>query len=316
VDAAGDLAIGDAQNNMLRRIGGFGTLTVTTVSGNTTPGYRNGAADVARFNLTADVLIRATGDYLIADANNHTIRLVSADGFATNWAGNGTAGYANGMRQSARFIRPTGLATDRSGTVHIAERGAHRIRRVLSNGSVMVTAGSTSASGQAGFVDGGGTAARFNEPDGLAVTTAGTIHVADRGNHAIRSITGTGYVTTMTGSGQPGYTDGPASDARFNQPAGICVDTQGTLYVADSGNHRIRKVETIRDTLTLGLMTSRGLGLTVTGATNATYRLEASVDLDSWTPVELVVAAGGRAQVLDPAATNNAHRFYRAIPSP
>lgn len=316
VDAAGDLVIGDAQNNMLRRLGGLGSFTVTTVSGSITPGYRNGTADAARFNLPADVLVRTNGDFLVADANNHTIRLVNADGYATNWAGNGTAGYANGPRTSARFIRPTGLALDRLGVVHIAERGAHRIRRVLSNGSVLTTAGSTSPSGQAGFVDGGSTAARFNEPDGLVVSAAGTLYVADRGNHAIRSVTASGFVTTLVGNGQPGYADGATNQARLCQPAGVCLNAQGTLFVADSGNHCIRKVETIRHTLTLGLMTSRGLGLTVTGATNATYRVEASADLDTWTLVELVVAAGGRAQVLDSAATNNAHRFYRAVPSP
>lgn len=106
---------------------------------------------------------------------------------------------------------------------------------------VLTIAGSAAS----GFVDGLGTAARFDMPSGVAVDAAGTVYVADRLNHRIRQVDPDGRVTTLAGTGVPGYADGPGETAQFDEPVALAVDAQGTLYVADSWNHRVRAI--VRD---------------------------------------------------------------------
>ena len=100
-------------------------------------------------------------------------------------------------------------------------------------------------SGTSGYTDGTGTSAQFNSPTGVAVDGAGNVYVADQGNHRIRKITTSGVVSTLAGS-TSGYTDGTGTSAKFNNPIGVAVDGAGNVYVADQGNHRIRKITDIR----------------------------------------------------------------------
>ena len=144
------------------------------------------------------------------------------------------------------------VALDSAGTLYVADSGNHRIR-IIAGGQVSTLAGD----GTAGFLDGPAISARFNGPVGLALGSDGKLYVADAGNHSIRVISG-GQVTTLAGDGTAGYLDGPATGARFNAPAALALDG-GDVYIADTGNQRIRlvaggKVSTVAGDNTAGYL--------------------------------------------------------------
>ena len=153
-----------------------------------------------------------------------------------------TPGYAEGIGTAAQFRLPAGLAADALGNVYVADPSEHRIRKVAPDGASSTVAGT----GVAGFVNGSSndatSPARFNAPAGLAIAADGTLFVTDSQNHCIRAVSATGTVTTFSGFGSAGFTDGAGTGARFNTPLGMAIDAAGNLYVADSLNHRIRKV--------------------------------------------------------------------------
>ena len=154
-------------------------------------------------------------------------------------AGDGVRGMRNGPVAHARFDDPYGVVMSEDGTLYVADAGDNnRIRRIGSDGTVTTLAGF-----EEGFVDGDGTAARLNTPSGLALDRAGNLYVADTGNHAIRKITPLGMVSTVAGTGRAGFRDGIASQAQFNGPIGVAVDAHGNVYVADTYNDRIRRID-------------------------------------------------------------------------
>ena len=153
-------------------------------------------------------------------------------------AGDGIQGSRDGEAHHARFTEPFGIAAAPDGTLYVADAGeAPRIRRVAPDGRV-----STIAGGTRGFVDGLGSAARFDAPSALALGADGALLVADTGNHAIRRVTPDGRVTTLAGDGSPGHADGRGPAARFNGPIGVAVDGTGRVLVADTYNDRIRAI--------------------------------------------------------------------------
>ena len=138
----------------------------------------------------------------------------------------------------ARFDDPWDIVVMEDGTRYVADAGdSNRIRRIAPDGMV-----STLAGGTEGFADGTGTAAAFNTPSAIARDLDDNLYVADTGNHAIRRITPQGVVTTVAGTGEAGYRDGPAAQAQFNGPIGVAVDGRGRILVADTFNHRIREI--------------------------------------------------------------------------
>ena len=153
----------------------------------------------------------------------------------------GLAGSYDGRGvQERQFYYPFGVAVDLAGNLYVADQGGQIIRKVTPAGVIITLAGSLGSSGSA---DGTGSAARFNDPSGLAVDTAGNVYVADKGNHTIRKITPAGVVSTMAGSaGLSGSADGTGSAARFWACSGVTVDNVGNVYVADTGNYTIRKI--------------------------------------------------------------------------
>jgi DNA-binding beta-propeller fold protein YncE len=130
--------------------------------------------------------------------------------------------------------------------ITIADTNNHRIRMLRVDGTVSTIAGRMDAGYAAGYTDGPASEARFQEPYGVTVDEAGNIYVADTSNHCIRVIApawaASLRVTTLAGSGEPGDADGPAGEAQFRIPEGIAVDPDGNIIVADTGNHRIRKI--------------------------------------------------------------------------
>ena len=154
-----------------------------------------------------------------------------------------TRGDSDGAGSAARFFYPSGIATDNAGNIYLADTDNHTIRKVVaSTGAVTTLAG---LAGNSGDADGTGSAARFNNPSGVAADSAGNVYVADTMNNTLRMVTPQGVVSTLAGSPETaGSADGTGSTARFQGPQGLAIDTSNNLYVADTNNHTIRKVVT------------------------------------------------------------------------
>jgi sugar lactone lactonase YvrE len=150
------------------------------------------------------------------------------------------------MGSSALFNSPYGIAVDASGTVYVADSNNNNIRAILSNQTVLTLAGGFSSGNQSGSVNGMSTRALFNFPRGIAVDASGTVYVADFNNNKIRAILSNQTVITLAGGGSSGTlsgsVNGMGSSALFNSPSCVAVDTSGTVYVADYGNHKIRAI--------------------------------------------------------------------------
>src|ERR1700722_9305640 len=149
-------------------------------------------------------------------------------------------GSTDGPAASALFNDPSGLAMDAAGNLYVADNLNHTIRKLATNGMVSTFAGQAGTEGSANGI---GTNAMFRNPSGIVISASGTLYVTDTGNQTIRAITSGGTASTIAGqAGTPGYTNGTGAAALFNSPIGIALDQSGNLYVADSGNHVIRKV--------------------------------------------------------------------------
>ncbi|MDH3238371.1 MAG: hypothetical protein OEM47_07605 [Deltaproteobacteria bacterium] len=278
VAIGGNLFVSDSGNHVVRQVDPSGF--VTTLAGlPQVPGFSDGTGSAARFNGPEGIAVQEgiTNLFFVADTKNHVIRQVTLGGAVTKIAGNAPrAGQVNASGESARFDAPSGVAvvgddlfvsdtgnntirkvtaagvvTSLTGSefqspqgvaavgtdLYVADSENHAIRKVTSAGVVTLFAGSDT--GEEGFEEGTGTAARFRMPRGVA-SDGSFLYIADTGNHAIRKIDiGSGAVTTVAGDGFPGLpTDTPS---RFRSPEGIAV-LGSNVYVADTGNHAIQKV--------------------------------------------------------------------------
>ncbi len=236
-------------------------------------GYRNGVGTAARFNTPAGVAVDSSGNVYVADAGNNTIRKITSAGEVSTLAGT-----------DAGFNNPTGLAEDSSGNVlYVADTGNHTIRKIIiSTGLVSTLAGTA---GESGSADGTGPAARFNSPAGVAVDSSGNVlYVADTENHTIRKIIiSTGAVSTLAGTAGDGdYGVGTGADARFNSPTGVAVDSSDSvLYVADGGNHLIRKITILTGAVETLAGTAGNAGSLNGAGTAASFYFPTGVAVDS-----------------------------------
>lgn len=223
----------DSENNCIRKITVNGV--VTTFAGGTS-GTADGTGTAAQFYRPYGLAIDAAGNLYVSDTFNHRIRKITPAGVVTTLAGS-TQGFTNGTGAAAQFDYPSGIAVDASGNVYVGENC--RVRKITSVGVVTTFAGGTQ-----GYLNGIGTAARFNNGiQGIAIDNAGNLYVTDTYNYRIRKITPSADVTTYAGTGSTGSADGDVSVATFNTLVGITIDpVSNILYVADFGNHRIRKI--------------------------------------------------------------------------
>ena len=235
-DAEGSLYVADFNNNQIRKVSRNGT--VTTLAGTGLGGHADGTALEAMFHGPETVAFGPNGNLYVADSENFRIRKITHDGMVSTIAGSDHSSYVDGMGKHARFVYPTGITVDRNGMIYVADRGSHTIRKITPDGIVTTFAGD----GTPGYRDGPGTKARFHDPLSVVVDASQNFYVVDSGNHSIRKITPSGEVTTYAGSQLPGFRDGPASHALFHWPTGIALDQNGDLYVSDSNNSRIRKI--------------------------------------------------------------------------
>lgn len=204
-------------------------------------GNSDGAGTAARFNAPAGIATDANGNVFVADRSNETIRKITPAGSVSTFAGlAGVSGSADGNGSVARFNQPAGVAIDGAGNVYVADKLNDTIRMITPSGEVTTLAGKAGVSGSS---DGIGSAARFNQPRGIALDSATNLYIGDLGNNTVRKVTLAGVVTTIAGkAGSSGTNDGNGSSARFNEPYGVVVDTLTNIYVADADNSTIRKV--------------------------------------------------------------------------
>ncbi len=245
VDAQGAIVVVDTLNQRIRRIGTDGMIA--TIAGTGTVGYGGdgGLASAAPIANAFGIASDDHGALALADTGNERIRRIAADGTIATVAGNGTFGFGGdgGNATSAELGNPFGVAVDAMSRVHIADTFDQRIRRVELDGTITTVAGT----GIYGFSGDGGPAnrAQLANPDGVTVDAMGRIYIADTYNHRIRRVEIDGTISTVAGDGQAidGGDGGPATSAHLQNPNGVAVDSQGRLYIADTYNHRIRRVD-------------------------------------------------------------------------
>ena len=265
---------------------------VTTLAGTGSSGFADSTSPPATFDNPFGAAVDGSGNVYVADYNNNAIRKITPGGVVSTFAGAGpgSPGFANGTGTAATFNHPTGVAVDGSGNVYVADQQNHAIRAITPGGVVSTLAGN----GSQGFANGNGAAATFRDPTGVAVDGGGNLYVADQYNHAIRKITPGGDVTTLAGSGSPGYADAIGTAAAFKYPLGVAVDVGGAVYVADNNNNAIRKIAPGAIVTTLAGNASPGF----TNATGTAARFNG--------PSGVAVDGSGNVYVAD--STNNAIR--------
>ena len=246
VDSSGTLYVADTGNNLIRKISPSGV--VTTVAG--APGtYQStdGAGSAARFNSPSGIVVDPAGNLYVGEST--MIRKITPSGDVTTLAGIaspvGSAdgfGYADGTESNARFSGVSGITRDLAGNLYSADASNSTIRKITLAGVVTTVAGQV---GQLGFANGNGNQARFFQPLGVVADPTGNLYVADTGNNIIRKVNPmTTILSTVAGLAPAqciGSTDGGA-EARFFNPEGLAVGPVGELYVADHGNHTVRKI--------------------------------------------------------------------------
>ena len=245
VAPSGELYIADTNNHRIRKVAGDGTIS--TVAGTGESGFSDDGRPATQAHLRTPwgVSVAAAGEVFIADTGNHRIRKVAADGRISTVAGTGQAGFAGdeGPAANAKLNSPSAVAIAPSGELYIADTNNHRIRKVAVDGRISTVAGT----GQAGFAGDGGpaTGAQLAVPRGVAVGEGGVLFIADTFNRRIRRVEVDGTISTVAGNTQAGFAGdrGLAEKARLNYPFAVAVADQGQVYVADTMNHRIRRLE-------------------------------------------------------------------------
>ncbi len=283
VEASGGvLFVADSGNNVIRKVTTGGTHTVTTFAGPASgvSGSADGTSTAARFNGPVGIAADATNLY-VGDRLNHTIRQIQMSNQAvTTFAGTaGTSGFVEGNASTVRFNQP-GFVTQDSGNLYVSGELNHAIRKTsIASVSFSTLAGSPNP--KSGSVDETGAKARFNSPDGASIDAAGNIYVSDSGNHVIRKVaSGTGVVTTLAGSaGTSGTADGTGTAARFKTPAGSAF-VGNFIYLADLGNHTIRKINVTTGVVTTFAGQAGTSGSADGTGTSASFKSPAGITTD------------------------------------
>jgi streptogramin lyase len=286
VDQNGTIYIAEQYSHRIRTV--TPCYEFNTLAGSGHSGFADGTGTHATFFNPFGIALDAAGNLIVADWFNHRVRKVSTFGVVATIAGNGSAGFADGMNTTtSMFNFPSGVAVDKANIVYVAdsfdswfpddERNNSwypRIRKITPNGVISTLAGSSST----GFVDSFGNTARSYHPSGIALDGQGNIYVADYNSHCIRKITPSGNVITLAGR-VAGFADGIGTSASFYYPLSIAVDSNGTIYVADQSNQRIRKVTPYGEVSTLA---GNGNPGNVDGlGTNASFRNPAGIAVDA-----------------------------------
>jgi hypothetical protein len=245
--------IADTANNRIRRVNDNGAITTVAGSGPGAGAVGGFAGDSlaatnpsTRLNAPRGVSPAIDGGFLVADTGNNRIRRVDATGTITTVAGNGTAGFGGDgdSATGASLNQPRDVAVLADGSFLIADTGNNRIRLVTTSGLILTVAGGAAA----GFSGdrSSATAALLSAPSSVAPIIGGGYLIADTGNNRIRRVDATGTITTVAGTGAPGAAGdgGPSTAAELNQPQGVAVTPDGAVFIGDTGNHKVREIDT------------------------------------------------------------------------
>ncbi len=249
VDHFGNLFISDQVNYRIRKVTASGIIT--TIAGTGSVGFsgEGGPATAARISSAQGMCVDDTGNLFFADRNNHRIRKVSVSGIITTVAGTGVGGYSGdgGPATAAQFGSPCDVAIDRVGNLYVADEMNNCIRKINTTGVISRFAGNHLI----GYTGDGGpaTLAQLHWPVGVAVDKssgpgAGSVYIADCNNHRVRVVNTSGIISTVAGTGFPGYNgdDILAVTAQLYSPYNVAVSGTGAVYITDAGNTRIRKI--------------------------------------------------------------------------
>jgi len=212
---------------------------VTTYAGTGAAGSTNGNAKEATFSNLMGLAVDSNGNVFVADSRNNMIRKISAEGVVTTIAGSGQQGAADGKAASASFFFPVGVAAGPDGSVYVADTHNSLIRKISPQGVVTTVAGAPTASTK----DHPDSLQRLDNPYGIVVGKDGTVYFTDWERNMIRKISTDGKVSIIAGDTDPGAKDGKGLAASFFLPQGIAIDDKGTLYIADTYNNMIRKMD-------------------------------------------------------------------------
>jgi hypothetical protein len=243
-DPQGRLLVAGDHVPFVFRVGLDQRVEIVAGNGDFTTSGDGGPALEAGFVSPFGVLPDEVGGFWISDVDGHTIRNVDADGIVRRVAGTGTRGYSGdgGLAADAQLDGPTRMALDTAGHLIFCDTGNHVLRRIRTDGTIETFAGL----GVPTYSGDGGPAsmAGLSSPYDLAVTAGGSIYVADSRNNVVRLIQPDGTISTVVGSGISGFAGdrGPASEARLRQPSGLAFAPDGSLWIADTLNHRVRRV--------------------------------------------------------------------------
>ncbi len=260
-----------------------GTNTISTILGTGTAGDGaeglGGPATAVAF--PSDVAVNKDGIIYVADPGNNRVRQIALDGTVTTIAGTGTAGFSgdDGAGSAAQLDAPVAVAVDKFGVLYIADSGNNRIRKVALDGTISTVAGT----GTAGSTGDGGQAnlAQVNGPVALAVSKSGLVYFVDAASNKVRVIAADGVVSTFAGIGTAGYSGdaGPATSAELNAPQGLAVDNAGLVYIADTDNHRIRKVALDGTIITIAGTGIAGYNVAQDGSAATSAQLDSPFDV-------------------------------------
>jgi hypothetical protein len=253
LDSQGNLYIAETAGHVVRKVSFTGNIT--TIAGTGTQGFDgDGGPAISALLDSPQGLAVDTKSLYIADSHNHRVRKVDfPSGTITTIAGNSSTGASGdgGPASNATLELPMALTLDGQGNLYIADARSHRIRMIDTGGMITTVAGS----GEQGFSGDGAsaTASLFDSPGGLAVDATGNVYISDTHNNRIRKIDHvSGIITTLAGNGTLGYTgdSGASQAAKLALPRGLSLDQQGNIYITDSANHRVRRIDGSTGTIT------------------------------------------------------------------
>jgi len=311
-DAAGNLFIAENQPGLVHKINASGVISLVAGGGGYGDGGDGGPAVDAQLRTPSGVAVDAAGALFIADYSSFKIRKVTPDGKITSYAGTGEYGYDGdgGPATQAKLRNVRGIVTDSAGNLYFADQTSHCVRKISPNGVIITIAGS----GVPGFSGDGGPAAsaHLNNPTDVVLDAAGNLYITDSMNGRLRKVSPAGVITTIAGNGTYGLggDGGPATSAQLGAISGVALDAAGNIFLADSGQNRIRRINPAGIITTIAGYDEQGLGIGGFGgdggpATLAKFQQPADLAIDDFGNIFVADEFNHRIRKLTPYSTNS-----------